>query len=481
MTTSTLGLCALNVALIVVGLALLAGVGLVREPGHALRLLGLAYVIGWSAVGLMLALGLVVGFSIGASEILGACAIPTLAGLAGAHFSTPAQLQPVLRANRLDRLAGGIAAAAISIWALLQLGRVVTMGASYHQDAWGFWLPRAKSLVLFDGLDTGLGGFTSFAHPEYPPLVPAMDAVAFRFMDVLDPTLLPFQEWVLAIAFIGALAGLLAGVVRGWILWPCLALLTFMPKFSLYIGSSLADQRMAIVVAVAGVLLSLWIAGYVRDAALVLAAILLSSAALMKLEGLGVGLFMVLAASLALAIERRFKSGLPKLGALAAAPILAAIAWRLWLRAEDVAYVSDYRLSDLADPAYLVDRVDRLGTVLANLPAYVLGPDRWSLGVVLGLAAALALLRSRPAVAAFLLTTEVLLLVALLTVYWISPLPIDWYIDTSAERASFSLALFATATLPLAIAESARREHLRSPAPRLNLGGPSRQACAAGV
>ena len=223
-----LGLCALNVALIVVGLALLAGVGLVREPRPARCACSDSPT---SSVGRRLvSCSRSVSSSASRSEhreiARRVCDIPTLAGLAGARFSPPAQLQPVLRANRSsNRLAGGIAVAAISIWALLQLGRVVTMGASYHQDTWGFWLPRAKSLVLFDGLDTGLAGFTSFAHPEYPPLVPAMDAVAFRFMDVLDPTLLPFQEWVLAIAFIGALAGLLAGVVRGWILWPCLAFL----------------------------------------------------------------------------------------------------------------------------------------------------------------------------------------------------------------------------------------------------------------
>ena len=33
-------------------------------------------------------------------------------------------------------------------------------------DAWSFWLPKAKSIVYFGGLDTSTGGFTSFANSE---------------------------------------------------------------------------------------------------------------------------------------------------------------------------------------------------------------------------------------------------------------------------------------------------------------------------
>ena len=56
------------------------------------------------------------------------------------------------------------------------LRRSLGDGAPLQWDAWAFWLPKAKSLLDFGGLDTAVGGFTSFANPGYPPLVPALEA-----------------------------------------------------------------------------------------------------------------------------------------------------------------------------------------------------------------------------------------------------------------------------------------------------------------
>ena len=39
-----------------------------------------------------------------------------------------------------------------------------------HPDVWNQWLPKAKILYFFGGLDTGPGGFTSQFNPDYPPL-----------------------------------------------------------------------------------------------------------------------------------------------------------------------------------------------------------------------------------------------------------------------------------------------------------------------
>jgi hypothetical protein len=54
---------------------------------------------------------------------------------------------------------------------------------------------------------------------------------------------LALQHWVVAVAFVGALASLLAVRVRPAILWPCLALLALLPTFTALLGSSLGTSR----------------------------------------------------------------------------------------------------------------------------------------------------------------------------------------------------------------------------------------------
>jgi hypothetical protein len=90
-------------------------------------------------------------------------------------------------------------------------------------DVWNFWLPRAKILFETGKLDTGVGGFTSFTHAEYPPLVPVSDGTVFHFMGQEDVLLLPLQHWLLFLGFLGAGWGLLAHRVRPAILLPSLA------------------------------------------------------------------------------------------------------------------------------------------------------------------------------------------------------------------------------------------------------------------
>jgi hypothetical protein len=74
--------------------------------------------------------------------------------------------------------------------------------------------------------------------------------------------------------------------------------------------------------------------------------------------------------------------------------------------------------------------------------------------VPLALAAAILAARRRPPLALFAGLVLVATFAALLAVYWISPLPIDWYIETSAARAVASTAVFAAALLPLLLGEA---------------------------
>jgi hypothetical protein len=445
-TRAYLGLAALDALLLVAGLGVLAALGLVRSRGSALRLAGLAFTVGWAAVGIAAVLLLVVGIPLTPWSVAVVC---VALGALGSVRRAPAVPEPARRrSGRLLPLV--VLSAAVVVLFVVELGRrAFAAGAAYHQDAWGFWLPKAKLIALTGGLDTGAGGVTSFAHADYPPLVPALDAVAFRFMDGLHASALPVQEWVIATAFLGALAGLLARRVPPWVLWPCLALIALSPAFGRWVGVGLADPQLAYLFALAGVCVALWLLDG-PGAWVALAALLLAAAALTKVEGRSLGLVLALVATLACA--RSLRSRWPGLVALVAAPVLAPLAWRLWLAANDVPLTPDYRLRDALDPTFLADRLDRLGTALADLPGYAAGGDGWLLLLPVALAAAALVARPAPGLALLLGATPLAVLAGLAVVYWVGSLPVEAYIDTSAERAVLSPALFAAALLPLALA-----------------------------
>ena len=50
----------------------------------------------------------------------------------------------------------------------------------YWFDAWSFWVPKAKAIYFFGGLDEEF--FTELPGASYPLLVPVLDAAAFHAM-----------------------------------------------------------------------------------------------------------------------------------------------------------------------------------------------------------------------------------------------------------------------------------------------------------
>lgn len=449
MSRAHVGLVALDALYLLAGLGLLAGFGYVRSARSGLRLAGLAFTVGWAAAGVASVLVLVAGLSLTGWQVALACVVLAAAGAAAARV-TPAIREPApIPSGRLRPLA--FLGAAILVLYVEELGRRAWVaGASYHQDAWGFWLPKAKAIVLYGGLDTGPSGVTSYSHPDYPPLVPALDGSAFRFMDGLYASVLPQQEWLIAAGFLAALAGLLARRVPPSVLWPSLALVALTPAFGRPIGLSLADTPLAILFALAGVAVALWLADG-RSGHVALAGTLLAAAALTKVEGRTLGL--LLAATAALACIRDLRRRWPGLLVLAAAPVLAWLPWARWLDAHDVLIAPDYRLGDALHPGYLLDRTDRLEHALTELPGFLVGGDDWLIVLPVALVAAALVAARSPGLALLLGGTPIAVLAGLVLVYWISVVPVEHYVDTSAERAVLTPLLFAAALLPLAFAK----------------------------
>jgi hypothetical protein len=445
------GLVALDAFLLAFGLALLFGLGLVRTVREGVRLAGLALFAGWAATGILASTAAVAGLALTVSEIVVLDALVACGAVALALVVPARPGRPWLRAAGAQAWVAAVGAGVLVVY-LEALFRRAKLEVSTSWDAWGFWIPKAESIVYHHGLATGLGGFTSFSNPDYPPLAPVLDAVTFRFAGSPDPTVLPLQHWVVAVAFLAALAGLLAPRVSPAILWPALALLALMPDFGTMVGSSLGDEPLALLVGAGGVCGALWLLE--RDPRyLALCTLFEAAAALTKVEGLPAALLVC--AMLAVAAGARRSAPL----ALAALLVVAALVpWRVWMREHHVVSNSAFPFSRLFDPAFLVDRSSRLGTALASLPGYFLSVNRW-LGVVpLVLALALLVARRRRDLAVLAFGTTVLAFLGLAAVYWISPLPVHWYIDTSAARVATSTAVFCAALFPLLLHEALRRD-----------------------
>jgi len=449
-TGAILGLAALDGLLFLSGLGVLRGAGLVHSLRDGLRLSGLAFVLGWAFVGILGSLALMVGLAFDGAQVVLACLVLGAAGAVAGRRVRPAPPPAAGSGWSGSPWLAVAGVAALLVVAVALLRRALVAPGATAWDSWAFWLPKARSLVLFDGIDTATGGFTSFAHPAYPPLVPAMEAAAFRFSGTLDASgPLLVQHWLFAVAFLAALGGLFAGRVSPPVLWPSLALIALMPYFGRLVGSSLGDEPLFLVVGLAGACAALWLLE--RDPRYAaLCAGLLGAAALAKGEGLMLSILLGFAVLCATLVQRPFAWRVPAV--IVGSPIAVSLAWRGWLATHDLPGWEDYRPTDLLRPGYLADRLDRLGTAVVDLPAYVLEPDRWLLAVPLALAAAVLAARRAPGLTALVLSFVAVGFVGIATIYWISPLPLAWYIDTSAERVVGSLVFFCASVFPLLLA-----------------------------
>jgi hypothetical protein len=453
-TSSYVRLLLFDALLLGAGLALLYGVGFVRSGRDALRHSGLALIAGWAALGILETLTLVLGGPIRWWVVVLLCLAVAAGGVAAGRRVPRRELRLVGERGWPAWVAvAGAALVFVQLAALLR--RALGSAAPLQWDAWAFWLPKAKSIIDFGGLDTSLGGFTSFANPGYPPLVPALEASAFSFMGTTEATPLAFQHWIVAVAFFAAIWSLLSVRVRPAILWPFLAMLALLPTFTKLIGSSLGDEPLMLLFGVGGACAALWLLER-DDRYAFLAGLFFAAAALAKMEGLGIALVLAGTLLLVSVLRRPRRVLVPML--LVLAPIVAVVPWRIWLRAEDVRVSPDYRLGDLLKPHVLGERSDRLTYALHHLPTHVFDPGRWLLAIPLLLVAAALAAPRRPELSALALAPVVAIPLGLLGIYWIGYPPVDWYVVTTADRVVATAAVLAVVFIPLLLTEALRRE-----------------------
>lgn len=445
MVREILGLLLLNSLLCASGAGLLLLVGW-STLSELRRWVGLSYLVGVAWTGIAGGLLLVAGFSFDSVEIAAVAVLPL------ATFVFVSRLREK-RARPAPEVDGSrwIAAPAILIAGLIVLKSAVQPLSAW--DAWSFWIPKAKSLIYFDGLSSAFLQ-SGVANADYPPLLPILESAAFRFMGQFDTTLIHVQFAFLFVAFVSAVAEMSNRLPQPYKLGTVLVLIAASPAMYMQVSDAYADAPLAIFVSVAALLLWRGIREN-KGAALPLAALFLAAAMATKVEG------MIFAAAIAVTLlwVSRHDSGAWRriLGVVAAAAAVSVIPWRLWLLANDIHGTYHFRAN------YLLEQPDRFVHALTSLGGNLVTPARWLLLPVVVLAGiAIGLAGERRPEASFVLGTLVISILALDVTYWGTSYPFDWHLRTSADRVTTTPFLLAATFTPALITSISRPDRSRT-------------------
>jgi hypothetical protein len=196
----------------------------------------------------------------------------------------------------------------------------------YEFDGWAFWVPKAKAIYFYGGLDHQF--FAELPGPSYPPLVPAFEAAAFRFMGSPDVVTLHLQFWFFLVGFVTAVLGLLHGRVARLFLWPPLLLLLVTPQVVQHALLAEGDFLLDEFIALAALLVGLWLVEQ-RSWHLAAATAFLGGAMSTKREGYLLAACIILA-GLAASWSRR-RAVWPRLVVAATIAVVLTIPWRVLL------------------------------------------------------------------------------------------------------------------------------------------------------
>lgn len=376
-----LGLALANGVVLGAGACLLWGVHGLRSWAELVRLSGLAYMLGVAGLGVALSIELVLGVPFRLATVLATCVALAAAGLVAGRVLGRAR--PLLRSG--DSRGLGLVAvpyaalAVVYVEALFRAGRLTALS---NWDGWAFWVPKAKAIYFFGGLDEQF--FSELANPTYPPLVPALEAAAFHAMGSADVVTVHVQFWFFLTGFVAAVVGLLAPRVPGVLLWPVLLLVLVAPRVVARTLEPQADFLLDYFFALAALLVALWLVEQ-RPSLLVSASLFLGAAMLTKREGQLLAACVVVAALAASWGTRR--SAWPRIALAGGAALALVVPWRIWFRSHDL--TGELPGSGLLG---LFDHLDRPWPALRSVVSALLDFDLWLLVLPLaGAAVVLAL------------------------------------------------------------------------------------------
>ena len=457
-----LGPVAANVLFLGAGVGILNWLGLLESRVRSwIAAFGLAYLAGVAAATLIGIALLTAGLSFRLPVFVGVCLVLAVVGLLGrrdwlarVRAFSPRGVAPRRWAEALLRdardqplLALVVAASLVAVCIFLAIGFwAAGVRPLAEWDAWSIWTRKALVIFMYDALPTEFFGSSaySFAHGEYPLLVPVFEATHFRAMGTADTQAMHAQFWVLLVAFSWALAFLAWRARRSVLTFGIVAALTTLPPMYAQLLTGYADIPLAFFLALGMLLLGYWLANR-RSAELLLAALFLAAAANTKNEGLMAAVIALVVAAI-LAVTERRRSLVPFAGALAVFA-LGVLPWRIWTKVHDIE--SGVPLGDGLSPGYLADNAERAWPSVEALYTQLVNQETWSYVVPVALALVVASLvtRVQPRVAAFYLASGAAFFAALVWVYWVSTIPLQIYLTTSAYRVVAGIAAISLAAV----------------------------------
>ena len=441
--SALLGLALLNAFMLAVGVAALFALRGWNSWGELARLSGFAYMLGVASMGVTLAVELALGVPFSLATIVLTGAVLSVAGVAARRLLGSTRTL----SDRGDSCGVGLVGAAFGLLivvyleALFRAARVAGLSA---WDAWAFWVPKAKAIYFFGGLDEQF--FRELVNPTYPPLLPALEASAFHFMGSADVVTLHVQFWFFACGFVAAVAGLLAPRVPSVLLWPFLLLVLVAPRV---VGRNLepqADFLLDYFFALAALLIALWLAER-RPWQLGTATLLLGAAMLTKREGQLLAACLVVAALLATWRDRRF--AWPRLALVVACGVAVSIPWRIWFTSRDLT-------GEFPNAGFLglFDNLDRAWPAVESVMSTLFRFELWLVIVPLvGAAIVLAFIAGARMLPTFALALYGLVVAGLTWVLWsFTELELPFVQDEGVNpivRLTGSLVILSAGLLPL--------------------------------
>jgi hypothetical protein len=445
------GVLTVNAVLLAAGYCLLSP----ALTGQSVRIwasyAGVALLAGVALVALAVFIAASLGATSGPATFAGAAALLAAAGLAAGRIFGRRRPAPPRAGRRpgsppaiLVSTAAAVCVAVVSAFTLVGGFR----SSPWLDDAWGIWLPKGIALGEH-GLDERLfvpnGEYVFFEVPDYPLWWSALTAFDVRLVGDVDVRAMNAQLALLAVAFLAAVARLLWGFVRPWLLWPALLMLTVSPEFLRQTQGGLADLPLAIYLALLSLCAALWL-GTGSRFHLALAFPFASAALAIKTEGLPE--LIVLLVVLTLVALGPARARLPALLAVVGAALATHVPWLAWRAANGIE--GRVSLTAALSPGHLFDRTERLGPSAEALAGHLFDPTEWLVIVPLALALALAgALRERRA--AWLAVPAALAagFVFWLWAYWADRDEINFVLATSAYRVVDPLVLGAAVFVPL--------------------------------
>ena len=454
MTVHVLGLALANLCYLAAGAGISRALGLWRAPRELLSALAVAYLVGVAACGIAAEWALIAGLGLARWQVVAGCALLAATGLRPRWDGQVLPAPPPRAAGR----AVLALQAAVGLMAVMYLADAAFRPLA-EQDAWAMWTMKARAIALLDGLDARVFAGVPYhqVHLDYPLLIPALEAIGFRFMGAVDTQGIHIQGALLVVALLLALPRLLADRVPPAAAWASVLLIAVAPSLVYQAGAGLADAPLAVFFALASMCAWRWLAEG-RPQMLVLTALFAAAVLATKREG---GPFVAALFLVVLVAAGRGRRGQTIAAGVAA--VATAIPWQLWLHANGVDTSNgEIPYAKVVDPSYLAGRLGRIPTGAGSLVWHAVEPSAWLVIVpAAAVAVVLAVRGGDRRTPVFVSALACLVVVSVVWAYWVGRPSLHYYLDHSARRVVTTPVVLLGAFLPVLLAAAARRTSRR--------------------